>query len=120
VRTLESRKDLPADKTLTRLIKAAVALHDSGVKPPPRSKPAKNRTIAVPDFLAAALEKNKKAQAAFDAFSYSHKKEYVEWLTDAKTDATRMRTFTHCPIFRKRRCVSERLHNSEGGPGRIG
>jgi len=33
--------------------------------------------------------KNKKAQAQFDKFSYSHRKEYVEWITEAKTEPTR-------------------------------
>jgi uncharacterized protein YdeI (YjbR/CyaY-like superfamily) len=39
--------------------------------------------------LSAALKKNKKALETFDQFSYSHKKEYVEWLTEAKRDETR-------------------------------
>ncbi len=41
--------------------------------------------MIVPDYIAA-LKKNKKAHAAFEAFSYSHKKEYVEWITEAKRE----------------------------------
>ena len=37
----------------------------------------------------AALKKNKKALATFEGFSNSGKKEYVEWITEAKTDETR-------------------------------
>ena len=50
---------------------------------------AKTAEAVVPDDLAAALSGNKKAQAAFDTFSPSHRREYVEWITEAKTDATR-------------------------------
>ena len=43
-----------------------------------RKQPAR-----VPADLVGALQKNKKAKAAFDAFSPSHKREYVEWITEA-------------------------------------
>jgi uncharacterized protein YdeI (YjbR/CyaY-like superfamily) len=49
------------------------------------------KELAVPDDLTAALKKNKKAQAVFEKLSYSHKKEYIEWITEAKTDATRLK-----------------------------
>ena len=39
----------------------------------------------------AAIRKNKKAMETFEEFSYSHKKEYVEWVTEAKTEETRNR-----------------------------
>jgi uncharacterized protein YdeI (YjbR/CyaY-like superfamily) len=35
------------------------------------------------------VEKNKKALAAFEAFSPSHRREYVDWVSEAKTDVTR-------------------------------
>lgn len=37
----------------------------------------------------AALKKNKKALATFEGFNYSNKKEYVEWVTEAKTEEIR-------------------------------
>ena len=43
----------------------------------------------VPDYFAAAVKKNKKAHSVFEAFSPGKKREYVEWITEAKTDATR-------------------------------
>ena len=45
----------------------------------------------MPADLAGALQKNKKAKTAFDAFSPSHKREYVEWITEAKRDETRQK-----------------------------
>jgi hypothetical protein len=39
----------------------------------------------------AAIRKNKKARAAYEAFSPSHQREYVEWITEAKSDETRGR-----------------------------
>ena len=47
--------------------------------------------MVVPDFFTTALRRNKPAQASFDKFSYSHKKEYIQWLTDAKREETRQR-----------------------------
>jgi uncharacterized protein YdeI (YjbR/CyaY-like superfamily) len=52
---------------------------------------AGDRKLIVPDYLTAALRKNKKALAAFEAFSYSHKREYVKWITEAKRDETRQK-----------------------------
>ena len=85
---LTSMKDLPSDKKLTAYIKEAMALNDKGIKIP--AKPAtEKKELVVPDYFTKALKKNKKAWEAFSNFSYSHKKEYVEWITEAKTDATR-------------------------------
>jgi uncharacterized protein YdeI (YjbR/CyaY-like superfamily) len=88
---ITSLKDLPDDKELIALIKKAAALNESGVKQKAAPRPAANRKLIVPDYFTAALKKNKKAVAAFEAFSYSHKKEYVEWITEAKRDETRQK-----------------------------
>jgi len=45
--------------------------------------------LVVPSDLLDALSKNPAAQKTFDAFSYSNKKEYVEWIEEAKTAETR-------------------------------
>jgi uncharacterized protein YdeI (YjbR/CyaY-like superfamily) len=45
-----------------------------------------------------ALRKNKRASAAFEGFSYSHRKEYVEWITEAKAEATRDRRLTQAML----------------------
>jgi|ERR1044071_988952 uncharacterized protein YdeI (YjbR/CyaY-like superfamily) len=81
--------DLPSDKVLTGYIKKAAQLNEAGVKPPARSRPREKTELTVPDDLAAALKKNKKAFTTFGNFSYSHRKEYVEWITEAKRDETR-------------------------------
>src|SRR5262249_61612128 len=64
------------------------ARNKTGQKAPAQKKnPAK--PVEVPDYFLTALKKNKKALAAFEAFSPSHKREYIDWITEAKQDATR-------------------------------
>src|SRR5262245_34796935 len=80
--------DLPDDDIVLEYTREAVALNEKGVKAPARKKkPAK--PVEVPDYFLTALKKNKKALAAFEAFSPSHKREYIDWITEAKQDATR-------------------------------
>jgi uncharacterized protein YdeI (YjbR/CyaY-like superfamily) len=79
--------DLPGKKVLLGYIKKAVELNEGGVKKPATVRPKKK--LVVPGYFLAALRRNKKAQAAFERFSYSHKKEYVDWITEAKRDETR-------------------------------
>ena len=86
---ITSLADFPADKVLLGYIKAAMRLNDEGIKVPKPAKPKKKIELVVPDYLSAALKKNKKACETFENFSYSHKKEYVEWLTEAKREETR-------------------------------
>ena len=87
---ITSVKDLPPKRELTKYVKQAMALTDAGVKAPPKQKP-KHVVLDVPDDLAAALRANAAARATFDAFSPSQRRDYVEWLVDAKADATRQR-----------------------------
>jgi uncharacterized protein YdeI (YjbR/CyaY-like superfamily) len=87
---IASLKDLPSDKIMKDYIKQSMKLTDEGVKK--TAKPAnKERTVAieVPDYFMAALKKNKKALAVFEKFAPSHRKEYLEWITDAKREETR-------------------------------
>ncbi|TZF82284.1 hypothetical protein FW774_16500 [Pedobacter sp. BS3] len=82
-------EDLPSGSILTEYLQAAVRLNEAGVKLK-REKPVKEKLpLEVPAGLLAELDKNPKASSVFYAFSYSHKKEYVEWITEAKTEATR-------------------------------
>lgn len=85
--------DLPPRKTLAGYIRKAMRLNEEGVQPPARQKAGtKTRTaVAVPADLAAALAKDPRARATFEAFSPSHKREYTEWITDAKREETRQR-----------------------------
>lgn len=86
---ITSRKDLPSDKILLAYIREAVSLAEQGVKSPARTKKEPKAALPVPPALAEALKKNKKAQAQFEAFPPSHRREYIEWITEAKTEATR-------------------------------
>lgn len=84
---IRSLKDLPADKILVAYLKEAASLNKNNIKVArPESVPKKE--LPVPRPLAAALKENKKASAAFDSFSPSHRREYVEWITEAKTEET--------------------------------
>ena len=69
-------------------IKEAAKLNDDGVKVPSKPKSKEKKKLKVPPDLAAALKRNKEAKQTFDNFSYSNKKEYVEWITEAKSNAT--------------------------------
>jgi len=82
--------DLPPARTLSAYVRKAARLNEEGVKVARKPKAAP-KPIRVPADLAAALKKNKKAVAAFGSFSPSHKREYIEWMTDAKSDETRAR-----------------------------
>ncbi len=85
---LTSLKDLPSNKQLTAYIQEAMQLNEEGVKLPPKKKSAA-APIEVPAEMITALKRNKAAKATFDAFSNSHRKEYIQWITEAKTEATR-------------------------------
>lgn len=80
--------DLPADKILLEYMRQAIKLNEQGVKPPPRKTKPRPK-LEVPDYFVLALKKNKRALATFEAFSPSHKREYVEWITEAKQEETR-------------------------------
>ena len=89
---ITSLNDLPGDKVMIELLHQAVELNEKGIKV--AKKPVERKELVVPDDLKAALKKDKKAKAAFDAFTYSHQKEYIEWITEAKTEATRNKRLT--------------------------
>jgi uncharacterized protein YdeI (YjbR/CyaY-like superfamily) len=86
---LASKQDLPDDASLRRLLLEAKALRDSGQRTvrPKRSRPA----IEPPEYFLTALRKNRKALAAFEGFPPSHRREYLEWITEAKGEETRRR-----------------------------
>lgn len=89
---ITSLKDLPSDKKIIAWIKEAMKLNDEGMKVPKKIIP--KAEIKAPDYFIAALKKNKKAQQAYEAFSASCKREYLEWITEAKTEATKEKRMT--------------------------
>lgn len=87
---LQSVRDLPSDEVMIAWILKAVQLNDAGIKAPKKAPPPK-KELVVPDYLSKALQKSPQAQNVFENFSYSKKKEYLDWITEAKTEATRER-----------------------------
>ena len=59
------------------------------IAPPPLAVLLEKVELVIPDYFAKALKKNKKAAEVFDKFAYSHKRDYLEWITGAKTEETR-------------------------------
>lgn len=86
---ITSLDDLPPDDALAAYVRQAMALTDSGAKAPPRPNKHPKPELATPDDLTAALARNPAAQATFDDFPPSQRREYVAWITDAKSEATR-------------------------------
>jgi uncharacterized protein YdeI (YjbR/CyaY-like superfamily) len=85
---LTSLRDLPSDKIMLDFIKQAKKLNDEGIKLPSQAAKEK-KELTIPDYFIKALKKHRVAFEAFENFSYSHQKEYVEWITEAKTEDTR-------------------------------
>jgi uncharacterized protein YdeI (YjbR/CyaY-like superfamily) len=85
---ITSLKDLPSDKVILAYLKEAALLNEQGIKKPVVKKVPKPH-LPVPSELAAALKKNKKAKTSFEEFPPSHRREYIEWITEAKTETTR-------------------------------
>jgi len=86
---LASVADLPDEKILLKYIHEAVALNDQEIKRMPSAKAGKSKAVDLPEDFANALSKNSEAAKIFSAFSYSSQKDYVEWIEQAKTQATR-------------------------------
>ena len=85
---ITSLEDLPSDREIIAQIKKAAKLNDDGV-PVQRERKKPKPPLKVPAYFTSALKKNAAARKTFEAFSTSQKREYVEWVTEAKTDATR-------------------------------
>jgi hypothetical protein len=89
-RNITSVSDLPSDKQVKDIFRQAARLNEQGVKAP-RTRTKNTKRVTVPTELVSALGRNKKAGAAFEKFSPSHKREYAEWIADAKGKDTRQR-----------------------------
>lgn len=85
---LASVDDLPPDEELDALIRKAMALIDSGAKAPRQVKHTKPELL-MPGDLAAALAGSPAAQSTYDALPPSAKREYLEWVAEAKRPETR-------------------------------
>jgi len=83
---LTSLADLPDDAELIRLIQETASARETA---PPRQKKAPRPELPVPAELAAALAASPEAQAVWDGFAPSHRRDYSEWVSEAKRAETR-------------------------------
>lgn len=92
---IEELSDLPSQRELVRFVKAAARINEAAAQRPTRPKvaakkgPKPRREIVVPQDLAAGLRRNAKARRTFEAFSYTNRREFVEWIEEAKREETR-------------------------------
>ncbi len=91
---ITSIKDLPADKQMLSWIRQATSFVDTGNYTSPIA--ARNKVVKAPKTapetpteFATALRKDRKAAAVFAKFSPSCKREFVEWIAEAKRPETR-------------------------------
>lgn len=87
---LRSVDELPSKARFAKLMKKAIQLNVDGVKAP-RAKTKPKAPIKMHPELKRALAKNAKAAATLAGFPPGAQREYLEWIADAKTDATRAR-----------------------------
>lgn len=89
---LASLKDLPTKRELTAYVRKAMALNGTGVKLV-RTKVVAKPPPALPADLAALLAQKKHAAASrtYAGFGPGAQREYVDWIAEAKTDATRQK-----------------------------
>lgn len=83
---IESLEQFPDSKIIIQLIHSAMSQIDVGVKKP-KAQPI-SRVLVMPDSLITSLEKEPIAKVYFDKLSTSQKREYAEWILEAKTEAT--------------------------------
>ena len=85
---MTSLADLPPDAELAAMVRKACALIDAGIAPKHMVERQKRPDLAVPPALQVALDANPAAAAHWDAFAPSHRREYCEWVGEAKREAT--------------------------------
>jgi uncharacterized protein YdeI (YjbR/CyaY-like superfamily) len=85
---ITSVEDLPDAESLDRLIRKAAAMNDAGPAPRKPKSPRKPPP-ETPDDLRLALDAAPKAAATFDSFPPGCRREYVEWVVEAKRPETR-------------------------------
>ncbi len=82
--------DLPTDKEFVSFIKEAMTLNENGVKVVAK-KSDKSKILEIPDYVTKRLALNPKAKEIFETKSNSFRKEYIVWISDAKTEETRQK-----------------------------
>lgn len=85
---ITSLNDLPNDDAIKRVLREAVRLNEEGVKVT-KKVPMKKSDVELPYILREALAQNESAAENFDNFPPSAQREYIQWITEAKTEPTR-------------------------------
>ncbi len=88
---IHSIQDLPAN--FSDLLREAADLNEKGVKLPRKTNSAP-KEMMIPLEFEEALRENHQAWEVFDKLSYSHRREYISWISEAKTEATRQKRIT--------------------------
>jgi uncharacterized protein YdeI (YjbR/CyaY-like superfamily) len=88
---LTSVDEVPARSAIVTLVRKAMKLNEEGVRAPHMANRRRRKAIPVPADVKSALAENAKARATFEALPPSHRREYLEWITEAKQSATRDR-----------------------------
>ncbi|MFM6830204.1 MAG: YdeI/OmpD-associated family protein [Novosphingobium sp.] len=92
---LASIEDLPGDNALkSKIVAASERIEAEGTalrKKPVGAKKEVKPELPIPPAFVVALEENPAAKATLDTFAPSHRREYVQWIAEAKADATRDR-----------------------------
>jgi len=118
---LRSLDDLPEESILISYVKHAATLNDEGSKNR-RPKPRARVEFEIPQYFLKALKKNRKAFAAFEAFSPSNRRDCVEWVVEAKTEETRQRRIATAIEWMEegkiRNWKYARCRQCRAGPGR--
>lgn len=88
---ITSIEDLPPREAIIGYVQEGVRLNEEGVKAPKPATATKREEIEVPEALRTALEENTEAATRFEELPPSHRREYAEWIAEAKREATRDR-----------------------------
>ena len=88
---LGALSDLPPEAELKAMLRTAQALIEQGARPRRRTGPSRKPVQELPAAFAQALAREAAAQAFFDSLAPSHRRDYVEWIAEAKREETRDR-----------------------------
>jgi uncharacterized protein YdeI (YjbR/CyaY-like superfamily) len=87
---ITSIADLPSDNRFIEYVREAVSLNEAKVTVPKKRRPA-TETESIPESFSTALKENPVALSNFEKMPPGHKREYIQWINEAKTEATRMK-----------------------------
>ena len=90
--------ELPADEVIVYYIRQGADLNERGVKLPV-NRSREKQEIETPEDLQKALDDSAAARDTWEGFSYSNRRDYLEWITGAKQDATRENRLTQAIVW---------------------